>query len=761
MRKLSNWIKKNILNEKQTENAERNEKKICEINKEKTKEKIYISHMDELFWEAGKFIIEQNKGSIGMIQWRFKIGFNRAARIIDELHEAGVVGEEIRTEPRKILMTYDEFEELWINDGIRESDKPKEYKELEKTENLKEYIYPPLALLRNGIEPIKSEGFSISFREIIICKNFIDSENLSFAIGKSIDRKAVVSNILDFPQIIIPDNTKSGRAACLNSMIMSFVYKTHPNAVRMLLIDTGSEILNTYNGIPHLLIPVVTDIQKSFAALKWVISECDNRYKYFKDLGVENIDEYNLSEKIQYKMPVILVFVNSFTDLISEHGEQIEELVNNITQSASKTGIYPIITETNFNCSISVGRNVEHKKKFIVVPSMDLMRNDNKSTFVQGTYVSKEEIFNVVNFLKVQFENQTKKITESKEQCFEKSSRIDMYNNKIDYMTGEDFELYVAQILGRIGFSNIQTTKGSGDQGVDILAEKDGIKYAFQCKRYDKPVGNKAVQEVFAGKFFYHCHAAIVVTNNYFTKSAKDLAHENGVVLWDRDYLQNIADYTSEYFDVKHETRKDINKDELNRILKEIALKIYNIFLSFNIKTSITDVNYGIDETEFCIQPPQGVRIKTVLSYKQEIEFELKIPIQMRAITEKGYIGIFVSSKDLERCIKENKHKENANQNNEGDWKDFEEYHEQLAQVLLDLGKIYVNLFNENLNIKTYIADMQRIDEKTSKFILRCANIEQAKVIKETEEILNQSINAEHKIEVINDKDVSVLVSFK
>ena len=80
------------------------------------------------------------------------------------------------------------------------------------------------------------------------------------------------------------------------------------------------------------------------------------------------------------------------------------------------------------------------------------------------------------------------------------SNIIDMYNNKIDYMTGEDFELYVAQMLGKIGFYNIQTTKGSGDQGVDILAEKEGMKYAFQCKRYDKPVGNNAVQEVFAGK---------------------------------------------------------------------------------------------------------------------------------------------------------------------------------------------------------------------------------------------------------------------
>lgn len=227
----------------------------------------------------------------------------------------------------------------------------------------------------------------------------------------------------------------------------------------------------------------------------------------------------------------------------------------------------------------------------------------------------------------------------------------------IDNMTGEEFEMFVAGILKQIGFSNIQLTKGSGDQGVDILAEKEGMKYAFQCKRYDKPVGNKAVQEVFAGKFFYHCHAAIVVTNNYFTQSAKELAHENGVVLWDRDYLHNIESHTDKYFDVKHEPQKDISKDELTKILKEIALIIHNIFLSFNIKIVLTDINYGINETEFRIQPPQGVRIKTILSYKQEIEFELKISIQMRAVPEKGYIGIYVSSKDLCEYAMGNKNK--------------------------------------------------------------------------------------------------------
>ena len=317
---------------------------------------------------------------------------------------------------------------------------------------------------------------------------------------------------------------------------MSILYKESPENVKIVLIDT-EERFSIYNGIPHLLIPVVTDVQKSFGALHWAIAEMHDRQLKFKGCGVENIDEYNVSSQKEYKIPLILVLINNFSVLFSKNPEETGQIIDELTKTSTETGIYPIISKTDFCYTISGGKNIEHKEKFILVPSMDLMKRDSKLTFVQGVYVSESEILAVVDFLRVKFENQIGGMQKTNEEINWKSNRIDMYNNKIDYMTGEDFELYIAQMLGKIGFYNIQTTKGSGDQGVDILAEKEGMKYAFQCKRYDKPVGNKAVQEVFAGKFFYHCHVAIVVTNNYFTKSAKDLANENGVVLWDRDFL--------------------------------------------------------------------------------------------------------------------------------------------------------------------------------------------------------------------------------
>lgn len=158
----------------------------------------------------------------------------------------------------------------------------------------------------------------------------------------------------------------------------------------------------------------------------------------------------------------------------------------------------------------------------------------------------------------IQIAERIKKLSQSvpstKENHISGIERVNMYNNQYDYMIGEDFEIFVANILKNIGFINMQFTKGSGDQGVDILAEKDGIKYAIQCKRYSQAVGNKAVQEVFAGKFYYHCHVGAVITNNYFTQSAKDLAKENGIVLWDRRFINQYLDKYSSVMKTQKET---------------------------------------------------------------------------------------------------------------------------------------------------------------------------------------------------------------
>lgn len=111
-----------------------------------------------------------------------------------------------------------------------------------------------------------------------------------------------------------------------------------------------------------------------------------------------------------------------------------------------------------------------------------------------------------------------------------------------DAMDGHTFEFFCHNLLIKNGFENVTVTKGSGDQGIDIIAFKGGIKYGIQCKCYTSDIGNKAVQEAFSGKTFYNCHVGVVLTNRKFTKSAVELAEKNGIILWDRGVLEKLVE---------------------------------------------------------------------------------------------------------------------------------------------------------------------------------------------------------------------------
>ena len=119
-------------------------------------------------------------------------------------------------------------------------------------------------------------------------------------------------------------------------------------------------------------------------------------------------------------------------------------------------------------------------------------------------------------------------------------SPVEYELQKIDGMEGHAFEEWCADLLRRKGFRSVKVTPGSGDQGVDVTAEKDGLKYAIQCKRYSSDLGNTPIQEVVAGKVFYGCQVGAVMTNRYFTSGAKELAHVNGILLWDRDVIASM-----------------------------------------------------------------------------------------------------------------------------------------------------------------------------------------------------------------------------
>lgn len=111
----------------------------------------------------------------------------------------------------------------------------------------------------------------------------------------------------------------------------------------------------------------------------------------------------------------------------------------------------------------------------------------------------------------------------------------------IDTMEGHQFEQFCAVLLRKNGYSDVEVTRGSGDQGIDIIAYKDGVKFGVQCKCYSTDISNKAVQEAYSGKTYYNCHVGVVLTNRYFTHSAVDLSKSNGILLWDREHLLDLV----------------------------------------------------------------------------------------------------------------------------------------------------------------------------------------------------------------------------
>ena len=167
-------------------------------------------------------------------------------------------------------------------------------------------------------------------------------------------------------------------------------------------------------------------------------------------------------------------------------------------------------------------------------------------------------LINTINFYKNIFDEKNISFSSS---LFEKLYLIIDFTEKyigaynvntqynIDLMKGQEFERYCANLLIAYGFKNIEVTKGSGDQGVDIVGYYNGFKFAVQCKRYSKKVGNSPIQEVVAGKNFYNCQGALVITNNYYTESAIQLAKANNVQLWDRKNLMEVIYYTDNQWD--------------------------------------------------------------------------------------------------------------------------------------------------------------------------------------------------------------------
>ncbi|MGN1147411.1 MAG: DNA translocase FtsK 4TM domain-containing protein [Lachnospiraceae bacterium] len=287
-----------------------------------------------------------------------------------------------------------------------------------------------------GIEVPNKENTAVALRDLLETKEFKEfPSNLAFAVGKDIAGKVVVADIAKMPHMLIAGATGSGKSVCINTIIMSILYKAHPDDVKLIMVDPKVVELSVYNGIPHLLIPVVTDPKKASAALHWGVSEMTDRYKKFADLNVRDLKGYNqkvesMQEKgdpdAPAKMPQILIIVDELADLMMVAPGEVEESICRLAQLARAAGIHLIIATQRPSVDVITGlikANMPSRIAFSVSSGVDsrtildmngaeklLGKGDmlfypqgySKPARVQGAFVSDREVSDVVDFLKNQ-----------------------------------------------------------------------------------------------------------------------------------------------------------------------------------------------------------------------------------------------------------------------------------------------------------------------------------------------------------------------
>ena len=282
-----------------------------------------------------------------------------------------------------------------------------------------------------GIEIPNSETRPVLIRELMESSEFKKAaSDISFAVGKDISGKTIVADIAKMPHMLIAGSTGSGKSVCINTLIMSILYKANPEDVKLIMIDPKVVELSVYNGIPHLLLPVVTNPNQANGALKWAVNEMDKRYKMFANEHVRDINGYN--DKIETlkqenpeltKMPRIVLIVDELADLMMVASKDVEASICRIAQLARAAGIHLIIATQRPSVDVITGlikANMPSRVAFKVSSGVDsrtildmvgaehlLGKGDmlfypqgyNKPLRVQGAYVSDDEVSKVVGFL--------------------------------------------------------------------------------------------------------------------------------------------------------------------------------------------------------------------------------------------------------------------------------------------------------------------------------------------------------------------------
>lgn len=288
-----------------------------------------------------------------------------------------------------------------------------------------------------GIEVPNKESSPVYLRDLLETKEFQQHKsNIAFGVGKDIAGKATVVDIAKMPHMLIAGATGSGKSVCINTLIMSILYKAHPDDVKLIMIDPKVVELQVYNGIPHLLNPVITDVKKAPNALQGSVAEMLDRYSKFADMNVRNIEGYNQmietmkangEDNVPPKMPQIVIIVDEFADLMmSGDKNKVEEAICRLAQLARAAGIHLILATQRPSVDVITGlikANMPSRIAFSVSSGVDsrtildmngaekllgkgdmlfLPQDYSKPARLQGAFVSDEEVANVVDFIKNQ-----------------------------------------------------------------------------------------------------------------------------------------------------------------------------------------------------------------------------------------------------------------------------------------------------------------------------------------------------------------------
>ena len=344
-----------------------------------------------------------------------------------------------------------------------------------------------------GIEVPNKSTEAVHLRDVLDCSDFKDARGgIPVGLGKDIAGKPVITDLAKMPHLLVAGTTGSGKSVCVNTLISSILFSRKPEEVKLLLIDPKMVELSIYNGIPHLMAPVVTDMKKAAAVLRWAVREMEARYKAFAASGKRDIKSYNEAHP-KAAMPLIVLIIDELADLMMTAPDDIEESISRLAQMARAAGIHMVLATQRPSVNVitgSIKANVPSRISFAVGSQIDsrtildmagaeklLGKGDmlfapigaNKPIRVQGAFISDDEVENLVEFVKAQREPEyDNTVTQEAEKEAEKE-------------TSDDNDIYRDELLERA----VNLVMESGQASVSMLQRRFRIGYTRAARLVD------------------------------------------------------------------------------------------------------------------------------------------------------------------------------------------------------------------------------------------------------------------------------------